>query len=153
MAPVIDRLPLDLQREYKSGGALEVPAGMEETYARSFQNLLKMVKVLYDNGVIIVPGTDDTPGFVLHKELENYVRAGIPNAAVLKIATLQSATVAGKEKMYGTLEPGKAADIILIDGNPLNNISDIRKVETVIKGQEIYQTQELLNAISIRYFK
>jgi len=72
---------------------------------------------------------------------------------VLKIATLQSATVAGKEKTYGTLEPGKAADIILIDGNPLNNISDIRKVETVIKGQEIYQTKDLLNAVSIRYFK
>ena len=153
MAAVIDRLPLDLQREYKSGGALEVPVGMEDTYARSFQNMLKMVKVLHDNGVVIVPGTDDTPGFVLHKELENYVRAGIPNAAVLKIATLQSATVARQEKNYGTLEPGKAADIIVIDGNPLTNISDVRKVETVIKGQEIYQTKDLLNAISIRYFK
>ncbi|MBL0743879.1 amidohydrolase family protein [Chryseolinea lacunae] len=150
IAAVIDRLPLDMQRQLSSSGALDIPAGQEATYAKSFQNMLRMVKVLHDNGVTIVPGTDDIPGFVLHTELENYARAGISNAAVLKIATLQSATVAGKDKLFGSLEAGKTSDIIIIDGNPLTTMSDIRKVETVIKGQKIYKTKDVLEAISIR---
>ena len=150
MAAVIDRLPPNLQRTVRSGGALEVPAGQEKVYAASFQKMLQMIKLLYDNGVVIVPGTDDFVGFVLHKELENYSRAGIPNAAVLSIATLESAKVAGKEKRFGTIEAGKVADIIIIDGDPLQHISDIRKVETIIKGQDIYSSRSLFEAISIQ---
>jgi imidazolonepropionase-like amidohydrolase len=150
MAIVMDRLPLELQRNLKSDGGLGIPQGLEDTYRKSFNNMLRMVKALYDNGVTIVPGTDDFPGFILHRELENYVKAGIPPAAVLKIATLQSAQVAGKASQYGSIEKNKVADIILIDGDPLKNISDIRKVRTVIKDQDIYQTAELFEAISIK---
>ncbi len=150
IAMAIDRFPLSLQRSFKSSGGLGVPKGLEETYKKSFDNMLKMVKALYDNGVTIVPGTDDFVGFILHRELENYVRAGIPNAEVLKMATLTSAIVAKKEKSFGIIEAGKTADIILIDGDPLKNISDIRKVETVIKGNSIYLTKELFRALSIK---
>lgn len=150
MAAVIDRLPPELQRSLKSGGALDIPAGQEKVYAASFAKMLQMVKLLYDNGVTIVPGTDDFVGFVLHKELENYSKAGIPNEAVLKIATLQSAKVAGKDKQFGTIESGKVADIIIIDGDPLKQMSDIRKVETIIKGQDIYSSESLFKAISIK---
>lgn len=153
MAAVVNRLPVGLQRNFKSDKSLAIPEGQQTTYAASFDRMLQFVKLLYDNNITIVPGTDGFPGFALHKELENYVRAGIPNAAVLRIATLQSAVVAGREKEYGSLEAGKVADIIVIDGDPLKNISDIRKVEMVIKGQDVYQTKELLNAISIKYFE
>ena len=153
MAAVADRLPPELQRSFKSGGALEVPNGQEAVYAASFQKMLQMIKLLYDNGITIVPGTDDFVGFVLHKELENYSKAGIPNADVLKIATLQSAKVAGKEKEFGSLEPGKVADIIIIDGDPLRQMSDIRRVQTIIKGQDIYKSSALCEAISIEPLK
>jgi len=153
MAAVADRLPPNLQRSLRSGGSLEVPVGQEKVYEASFQKMLQMIKLLYDNGVTIVPGTDDFVGFVLHKELENYSRAGIPNAAVLSIATLQSAKVAGKDKQFGTIEPGKVADIIIIDGDPLQQMSDIRKVETIIKGQDIYSSRSLFEAISIQPLK
>ncbi len=153
MAAVADRLPPELQRTFKSGGALEVPNGQEAVYAASFQKMLEMIKLLYDNGITIVPGTDDFVGFVLHKELENYSKAGIPNADVLKIATLQSAKVAGKEKEFGSLEPGKVADIIIIDGDPLRQMSDIRRVQTIIKGQDIYKSSALCEAISIEPLK
>jgi imidazolonepropionase-like amidohydrolase len=146
-------LPPELQRNFKSGGALEVPDGQEAVYAASFQKLLEMTKLLHDNGITIVPGTDDVAGFVLHKELENYSKAGIPNADVLKIATLQSAKVAGKEKEFGSLEPGKVADIIIINGDPLRQMSDIRRVQTIIKGQEIYESSALYKAISIEPLK
>ncbi|MFZ6013218.1 MAG: amidohydrolase family protein [Bacteroidota bacterium] len=150
MAMVVNRLPLELQRSQRSGAGLGVPNGLEETYRKSFENMLKMVKALYDNGVPLVAGTDDFPGFILHRELENYVKAGIPVAEVLKIATLQSARIAGKAEQYGTLEKNKAADLIIIDGNPLKNISDIRKVSTVIKDNSIYQTKDLFEAVSIK---
>jgi len=153
MAAVIDRLPPELQRGLRSGGALEVPTGQEKIYAASFQKMLQMIKLLYINGVTIVPGTDDFVGFVLHKELENYSRAGIPNAAVLSIATLQSAKVAGKDQQFGSIEAGKVADIIIIDGDPLKQISDIRKVETIIKGQDIYSSRSLFESISIQPLK
>jgi hypothetical protein len=153
MAAVVDRLPPELQRSFKSSGSLEVPNGQEAVYVASFQKMLQMVKLLHDNGITIVPGTDDVVGFVLHKELENYSKAGIPNAEVLKIATLQSAKVAGKEKEFGSIEPGKVADIIIIDGDPLSQMSDIRHVQTIIKGNDIYKSSALFEAISIAPLK
>jgi hypothetical protein len=150
MAMVQDRLPIELQRSLRSGGGIGVPNGLEETYKKSFSNMLKMVKALYDNGIPLVAGTDDFVGFILHRELENYVKAGIPSAEVLRIATLQAATVAGKSDQFGSIEKNKVADLILIDGNPLNNISDIRKVTTVIKDQSVYQSKDLFEALSIK---
>jgi imidazolonepropionase-like amidohydrolase len=112
-----------------------------------------MVKALYDNGVTIVPGTDAFAGFTLHSELENYVKAGIPNIEVLKIATITSAAVAKKSDQFGSIEKNKVADILIIDGDPIKNMEDIRKVEIVIKGNDIYQTKDILEKISIKYFK
>jgi hypothetical protein len=151
MSPVANRLPPNLQRSLKSGAdAIATEASQKETYRKSFEAMLKMINTLYTNGITIVPGTDDFVGFVLHRELENYVKAGIPAADVLRIATLQSAQVAGKDAMYGNLEKGKAADIIIIDGNPLQNISDVRKTQTIIKGKSIYSAKDLYEAISIK---
>jgi imidazolonepropionase-like amidohydrolase len=82
--------------------------------------MLQMIKLLYDNGVAIVPGTDDFVGFVLHKELENYSRAGIPNAAVLSIATLQSAKVAARKNSLVPLKRAKSPIIIIINGTRFN---------------------------------
>jgi hypothetical protein len=151
MTPIASRLPPNLQRSLKSGGdALATDDAQKETYRKSFAAMLKMINLLYTNGITIVPGTDDFVGFVLHRELENYVKAGIPAGEVLRIATYQSAQVAGRDSMYGSLEKGKAADIIIIDGNPLQNISDVRKTQTIIKGQSIYSAKELYEAISIK---
>ena len=151
---IIHRLPLNKQRSFKSGSsALEIPKGLEETYKNSFTNILKMVKILYENGITIVPGTDDFAGFTLHRELENYVRAGIPNKEVLKMATLISATVAGKSTEYGNIEKGKIADIIIVNGNPIENIEDIRKIEVIIKDNNVYKSKEILKSLSIKYFE
>lgn len=114
--------------------------------------MLKMIKIMHDNGITIVPGTDDFVGFILHRELENYAKAGISNSDILKIATLTSAQVAGKANDYGTIEKGKVADLIILDGNPLKNMKNIRKVSTVVKGNDIYYTKELFKSVSIKYF-
>ncbi len=151
-ATILDRLPLSVQRGYYSGG-LPIPEGKEDQYKASYNKLLEIVNELYKNGVTIVPGTDAMAGFGLHTELENYVKAGIPASEVLKIATTVSAKVAGVANDLGTVEEGKLADLILVDGDPINNISDIRKVELTIKDGNIYDPKKLYRAIGVRFFK
>src|SRR5205814_399751 len=83
---VADRLPAQVRRGL-IGGGLPVPPGMDQRYRDSYGAMLKMVAALYRNGIPIVAGTDAFPGFGLHRELELYVRAGIPAPDVLRIAT------------------------------------------------------------------
>ena len=148
---VVNRFPLTVQRYFRSGGGgLPVPDGMDETYKQSAEAFLKMVKLLYDNGIPIVAGTDNLAGFTLHLEMENYVKAGIPPNEVLKIATLGNATVLGRQSEIGSIEPGKRANLVLIDGDPTRNISDIRRVKWVLRDGLIFDPVKILNGLSIR---
>jgi imidazolonepropionase-like amidohydrolase len=131
-ATVADRLPPQVRRGFLTGG-LPVPDGMDQRYRDSFRNLLAMVKALYDAHVPIVAGTDAMAGYTLARELELYVEAGIPPAEVLRIATLGAAHVMKHDDQLGTIAPGKLADLDIVDGDPATNISDVRKVVTVIK--------------------
>jgi imidazolonepropionase-like amidohydrolase len=88
-----------------------------------------------DNGITIVAGTDQGSGYVLHRELEIYCQSGIPAPQVLRMATLGAAQVMKRDSELGSIEPGKLADMILVNGDPTTNISDIRKIDTVIKGE------------------
>ena len=139
---VVQLFPADFKRSLYYGG-LPTMKGHVAEYRQSFDNMVKMLKLLYDNGITLVPGTDDFPGFTLHRELELYVQAGIPPAEVLRMATLTSAQVAGKQNELGTLAAGKKANLILVDGNPLANIRDIRKVVLTIKNGNLYCPGEL----------
>ena len=89
-------------------------------------------------------------GFALHRELELYALAGIPNTDVLRIATLVPAQLLNREKDLGTIEPGKFADFILIDGDPTQNISDVRKVVTVVKDGKVYDSKAVYAELGIR---
>jgi imidazolonepropionase-like amidohydrolase len=115
--------------------------------------MLKMLKFLSDNKITFVPGTDDFPGFALHRELELYSEAGIPNAKVLQAATMVSATVAGKEKEFGSVTVGKKANLILVDGDPIKNIGDIRKVEMVMKNGSLYDPKAMYQSYGFGFWK
>lgn len=149
---ILDRLPIQIQRSYFSGG-LPIPNGMEQQYKDSFSKLLDILLELHESGVTLLPGTDAMPGFALHKELENYVKAGIPAKEVLQLATLKSAEVIGVDDQLGSIEKGKLADFILIDGNPTENISDIRRVELTVKDGKVYRSKDLYSALGIQHFK
>lgn len=146
---VADRMPSQIRRGFLGGG-LPVPEGMDQRYRDSFTKMLALVKALHDNGITIVAGTDALPGFALHRELELYVKAGIPAPEVLRIATLTAATVARRADRLGSVEAGKLADLVIVDGDPTSNISDIRKVVTVIKDGLIYQSAEIDREIGVR---
>ena len=129
--------------------------GSEEqkpAYKASFRNSMAMVKMLFDNGILLVAGTDGGNAIALHRELEIYHEAGIPANEVLKIATYNAAKDCGLENMYGQIAVGKAADFILIDGDPTKNISDIRRVEWVIKNGRMYSPKKLLASRGWKYY-
>ena len=147
---IIHRFPSTIQRNVRAGGGgLPVPDGMNETYLKSHDAFLKITKLLYDNGITIVAGTDGFPGFDLHRELELYVQAGIPSEKVLQIATFGTAKYIGKQSTLGSIEVGRKADIIMVEGNPVSNISDIRKTRWVIKGNSTYEAGALYGGVSI----
>ena len=146
--PIIHRLPPQVRRGMMGGG-LEPPAGQEERYERSYEAMVRMVGEVHRAGIPIVAGTDTLAGFGLHRELELYVEAGIPPAEVLTLATLGSAKIAGRAERLGTIEAGKLADFILVDGDPLAEVSDIRKVTLTIKDGTIFRPSEMYRAIGV----
>ncbi|MFK7814284.1 MAG: amidohydrolase family protein, partial [Maribacter sp.] len=149
---IMSRLPVIRQRKFYAGG-LPKTAETSPIYKKSYDKMLAVVNDLFEKNVSIVPGTDGLPGFLYHRELELYERSGIPAVEVLKMATIKSAEITGVSKSFGSIEVGKNADLILIDGNPLENISDVRKVEWTMKGGNLYYAKELYNAMGIQHFK
>ncbi len=149
LAPVADRASYQVRRTL-FGNGLPIPPGQEQRYRDSFRACLAMVKALYDEGIPIVAGTDSIAGFVLHRELENYVRAGIPAPEALRIATLGAARVMKLDKDLGTVAPAKLADLILVDGDPTVHISDIRRVTLVVKDGVVYDPAKLYAEIGIQ---
>lgn len=146
---IADRLPPQVRRSLLSGG-LPVPDGRDPQYRASAEALLRMVKRLYDSGITLVAGTDNMPGFTLHRELEMYAQAGIPAADVLRIATLNAAKVLGRDAEVGTIAAGKLADLILVNGDPARRISDIRNTDLVIKDGKVYEPAALYRSFGVR---
>ncbi len=148
-AAVAERMPAQIRRQFFYGG-IEVPEGMDQRYRDSFQQMLKMEKALYDAGIRIVAGTDGLAGFTLQRELEVYVQAGIPAPKVLQLDTLGAARIMKRDQELGSISPGKLADLILVDGDPSKNVSDIRKVVTTVKGGVVYHNAELYQALGVK---
>ncbi len=91
-------------------------------------------------------------GFTLDRELELYHQSGISNADVLKIATLDAATIAGQATDAGTISVGKKADFVLLAKDPLKDISAVRHPVAVFKGERWFDPAQLYEAIGIRPF-
>jgi imidazolonepropionase-like amidohydrolase len=149
-AAVIDHLPATIARSlYKP----EMDMGDNvDAWAASAVAQAAMLKKLHDAGVQLVPGSDYFPAFTVHRELEVYVEAGIPVADVLRIATLDSARVVGVDASTGSIAVGKDADLVLVEGNPFEDISAVRRATLVMKGNRAYQPDKLYKAVGVQPF-
>ena len=102
---------------------------------------LSLVNKMHAEGVKILAGTDTpigylTPGYSLHKELELLSEAGLSNLEVLRSATITPAEFFDMEDQMGTIEVGKLADLVILNEDPLESISNTQNIHLVIaKGQ------------------
>jgi hypothetical protein len=101
--------------------------------AELYRLAMDTVRQAHDAGVRIVAGTDsgDTyvfPGFAIHDELAELVRAGVSPADALRSATIDAARFSGKVRDYGSIEAGKMADMVLLDADPLTDIRSTEKI-------------------------
>jgi len=127
------------------------PPAKADQSAAMFRAMEETVRLLHQAGVPIVAGTDQAvPGYSLDREIELYVQAGFTPMEAIQAATLVPARAMGMEKDSGTIEVGKRADVILVDGNPLQNISDIRKVNTVFAAGKMYQPAALWSSVGFK---
>lgn len=147
-APILSRLPAQVQRGAFGGGLPVTPAN-DQTYKDSYAAMLKMTKRMYDAGIPILAGTDDLAGVMLHRELELEVKAGIPPVKALQNATFVAATVLKQTADSGSIAAGKRADLLLVEGNPAENISDIRRCRTVMKNGALFDSNKLYAATGI----
>lgn len=118
-------------------------------YARRWETARANAKALFDGGVTLAVGTDVgmiglAPGPSIHLELKALSEVGIPNDYLIRAATLYAARVAGKEEDYGTLEPGKFADFLVLDADPLQDIGNLQKIQQVVKFGRVFAQEELL---------
>jgi len=146
--PGFPKIAPELQEGLETMGSS--PQNSEQS-AASFRMILETVRILHKAGVPIVVGTDQAvPGYSIDREMELYVKAGFTPMEAIQAATLVSARAMNMEKDSGTIEVGKRADVILVDGNPLENISDIRKVSSVFAGGRMYQPGPLWSSVGFK---
>ena len=121
-------------------GTYEIPAPAAER-KRYLELRNTMVKALSDAGAGLLVGPDSpqmflVPGFATHREIQSLVDAGLTPYQALAAATRAPAEYLGKQKEFGTVEIGKRADLLLVDGNPLQEVANARKrAGVVLRGQ------------------
>jgi imidazolonepropionase-like amidohydrolase len=103
----------------------------------------KLVMDAMHAGAKIVAGTDTPNAFALHGELETYVMAGMTPYEALRAATVTPAEELNLDA--GSIEAGKLADIVIVDGNPLEDIANAHKVKEVIANGRLYTVDDLVS--------
>jgi imidazolonepropionase-like amidohydrolase len=136
MEPNYYTLPLPTQVLFKNTG---MPESQAKLYKPVYDAMKELVKTLYDKGITIVAGTDmGFPGYSVARELELYVEAGLTPLQAIQTATITPAQVMKMDQQTGSIRVGKQADLVIINGDPLSNIRDIRNVSVVIKQGQQY---------------
>ena len=138
----------------------EIRRNWEKRFAseaiREFQSILRPIvpleleniRLLNEAGVLLLAATDvgvplQVPGISLHVELERLVEAGLTRLQALQTATLNPARVLKVADDLGTVEPGKLADMVLLDANPLEDIRNTQKIRAVVADGRLYRKADL----------
>jgi hypothetical protein len=150
-AAIVDHLPTAVRRPMFNP-SMDNASKNAAVWEKSAVAQSAMLRKLHESGIQLVPGSDGMPAFTLLRELEVYAEAGIPDAAVLRMATLDSARVVGADARTGSIVVGKDADLVLVDGNPLQDISAVRRATLVLNRGSYYQPDELFRAIGVQPF-
>jgi hypothetical protein len=151
-APYLAHMPVSYQRARQRTYVPHSSQADLDAFDKSFPKLLDAIGMLDGNGIDLWPGTDDGSGFTLHRELELYVAAGLAPASVLRRATYDCAVHLGLGHSHGSIERGKAASFLLVDGDPTADISAIRNIRMVVKDGDIYFPCDIYAELGIKPF-
>lgn len=128
-----------------------LPADVAPRAAASAALAARLTVMLARAGVPVVVGTDlVVPGHSIYRELELYVRAGMTPAEAIRAATSVPARVMGLGHELGTVAPGRVADLVILDRNPLEEIGNLRSVRYVVTGGRMYETAPLWRSVGFR---
>jgi imidazolonepropionase-like amidohydrolase len=158
-----NRPPMD--REYAAIATLSLPAAKEFLLQRSviaehgFPEKTLKIEMQFERefvaaGGLLMAGCDPTgyggvvPGFGDQRNIELLVEAGFTPVEAIRIATLNAATFLGKVASIGSIAPGKAADLVVLGGNPVEKIESVEKVETVFKDGVGYNPTALIQSVT-----
>ena len=121
---------------------------------RDFDNFyLRAVKIFHEQGVVLVAGTDagiftNLPGASLIRELKLYVKAGLTPYEAIKTATVNAARTLELGNKIGRIEAGYLADLILLDGNPLEDIEVLRALSGLMVNGRWYGASEIKDLLT-----
>jgi imidazolonepropionase-like amidohydrolase len=148
LEPGVSKLPEALAAPIKNSGS---PAEQATFMDSGFQRYLDTVGALHRAGIPIVAGTDQVvPGHSVHREIELYVKAGFTPMEAIQAATIVPARAMKLDQEAGTVEAGKRADLIILDRNPLTDISNIRSVKTVVTGGRVFDCAPLWTSVGFK---
>ncbi|HAA12143.1 MAG TPA: amidohydrolase, partial [Cytophagales bacterium] len=145
-------LPRSLRRAWgrDADGMIERDPSPEgrQTYMDFYEKGLELTGKAHAMGVKVLAGTDANdsfcyPGFSIHDELQELVKAGLTPAEALLAATRLPAEFFGKTEDYGTLAVGKVGDVLLLEANPLEDIRNTETLTTVIQAGRVYTQKDL----------
>ena len=144
-APFVGTLPPTTERGFRSGG-FAVPKDLTRAdYRASWAKMVDLLGRMHKAGVPIVAGTDGA-GIELVHELEIYVQAGFTPAEALAAATIVPARLVGQDRKTGSIKVGKAADLVLVDGDPSTKIGDLRQTRLVMLDGKLLDADALRGA-------
>ncbi|MFW6202480.1 MAG: amidohydrolase family protein, partial [Gemmatimonadota bacterium] len=132
------------------------PQQYSERFDAIYRAKCALVRAFHEAGGTLTVGTDHVsngrylPAFGVHREMHAFVRCGIPPAAAIRAATINGARALNRGDKFGTIEAGKFADLLVVDGNPLDDIRNTRNVRLVMKAGELYDARELLRSVEGR---
>jgi imidazolonepropionase-like amidohydrolase len=132
-----------------------LPRQSLDQFERIYYVKRETVKAFYDAGGAdhLTLGTDHPSwgeffsGFGSHRELHAMVLAGIPNATALRAGTINAARALGMDQRLGTVEQGKYADLLIVRGDPLTEITDTRNGHVVIRAGHVYDPEALVDSV------
>jgi hypothetical protein len=147
--PRLKYVPASVRVEWDPGKLLKQTSPEEmANLKKEFSRYLELVDAMHRAGVPFMAGSDGPdpyvfPGFSLHDELELLVKSGFTSTQALQAATFNPALFLGKLDKYGVLEKGTAADLVLLEANPLEDIRNTRKIAAVVLGGKYYPREDL----------
>jgi imidazolonepropionase-like amidohydrolase len=152
--PNLDYVPPSLAKQWRDSLSNTRMKERAAWLGRLSANDWKVTSEMHRAGVPLLVGSDSLdpfvfPGESLHRELAEFVQAGFTPLEALQAATRGAAQFLGREKDCGTIETGKTADVILLDANPVENISNTRKIFAVIRNGH-YLDRAALDALLAR---